>query len=149
MLQSTEKNFPVKQTGVGVTVLSFASPQSLRIKKCKRGDAVMAIGMPLLGKEVLAAERQKRISDTRDVQRLLKIPFVHEMIPVGSQGILKEARTLSKDSRLGLRLRSELDLNVLKSAGPATVTLCALPGSKSKLLKKVFGRRASLIGMLH
>jgi len=149
MLQSTEKNFPVKQTGVGVAVLSFASPQSLRIKKCKRGDAVMAIGMPLLGKEVLAAERQKEISTTRDVRRLLKIPFVHEIIPVGSQGILKEARALAGDSRLRFRLGSEFDFDVAKSAGPATVTLIALPSSKSKLLRKAFGKRLSLIGMLH
>jgi hypothetical protein len=148
LLQSTEKNFRVRQTGVGVTVLSFASPQSLRIKKCKPGDVVMALGMPQLGEEVLAADRRKRVSDTRDVQRLLKIPFVHEIIPVGSQGILKEARTLAKDSRLGLRLRSELDLNVMKSAGPATVTLCTFPSSKSNLLTKAFGKRVSLIGML-
>jgi len=149
MLQSTEKNFQVKQTGVGVTVLSFASPQSLRIKKCKRGDVVMAIGMPLLGKEVLAAERQKEISTTRDVRRLLKIPFVHEIIPVGSHGILKEARTLARDSRLRFRLGSEFDFDVAKSAGPATVTLIALPSSKSKLLRKAFGKRVSPIGMLH
>jgi hypothetical protein len=148
MLQSTEKNFQVKQTGVGVTVLSLASPQSLRIKKCKPGDVVMAIGVPLLGEEVLAAERKKRISDARDVKRLLEFPFVHEIIPVGSQGILKEARTLSKDSRLELRLRSELDLNVMNSAGPATVTLCALPSPKSKLLEKAFRKRVSLIGVL-
>lgn len=148
MLQSTEKNFPVKQTGVGVTVLSFASLQSLRIKKCKPRDVVMAIGMPQLGEEVLLAERQKRISDTRDVRRLLRVPFVHEIIPVGSQGILNEARTLAKDSRLRLRVASEFDLDVVKSAGPATVTLCALPSSKSKLLRKAFGKRVSLIGML-
>ena len=109
----------------------------------------MAIGMPLLGKEVLAAERQKEISTTRDVRRLLKIPFVHEIIPVGSQGILKEARALAGDSRLRFRLGSEFDFDVAKSAGPATVTLIALPSSKSKLLRKAFGKRVSLIGMLH
>ena len=34
-LQSSEKNFAVKQTGLGITVLSIASPRSLRMKTCE------------------------------------------------------------------------------------------------------------------
>lgn len=149
VLQSTEKNFRVDETGVGVTVLSIASAQLLKIKKSMPGDAVIAIGIPQIGEDVLLAEREKRISDTRDVRRLLEIPFVHEVIPVGSQGILKEAQLLAKDSGLRLRLRSELVLNVRKSAGPATVTLCTLPISKIELLKNRFSKPVSIVGLLH
>ncbi len=72
-LQSSEKNFEVKQTGLGITILSIASPRSLRMKTCERGDAVMAIGTPQVGEEVVSGERKRGVSDTRDVRRLLKI----------------------------------------------------------------------------
>ncbi len=148
-LQSSEKNFTVKQTGLGITVLSIASPQSLRIKTCKRGDAVMAIGTPHVGKEVVPGERTGSVSDTRDVRRLLKIPFVHEIIPVGSQGILREAQILAKESGLNFRLNSELSLDILKSAGPATITLCAIPNSRSELLRRAIGKHVSAVGTLY
>ncbi len=147
-LQSSEKNFTVKQTGLGITVLSIASPQSLRIKTCKRSDAVMAIGTPHVGKEVVPGERNRNVSDTRDVRRLLKIPFVHDIIPVGSQGILREAQILAKDSGLKLSLNSEPSLDIQKSAGPATVTLCAIPNSKSEMLKTAMGKHVSAVGTL-
>ena len=148
ILQSSEKNFKVKQTGLGVTVLSIAAPESLRMKKCRSGDAVMAIGTPHVGEEVLRGERNGSISDTRDIQRLLKIPFVHEIIPVGSQGILHEAKILAKDSGLKLRLQPEPSIDILKSAGPATVTLCAISNSRSALLRTTIGKGVSAVGTL-
>ena len=108
----------------------------------------MAIGTPQVGKEVVSGERNKSVSDTRDVRRLLKIPFVHEILPVGSQGILHEAQILAKESGLKLSLRSELSLDILKSAGPATVTLCAIPNSRSGLLRRTIGKHVSAIGTL-
>jgi hypothetical protein len=147
-LQSSEKNFAVKQTGLGITVLSIASPRSLRMNRCERGDAVVAIGTPQVGEEVVSGERNKSVSDTMDVRRLLKIPFVHEILPVGSQGILHEAQILAKESGLKLSLRSELNLDILKSAGPATVTLCTIPSSRSELLRRIIGKHVSAIGTL-
>ena len=147
-LMSSEKNFAVKQTGLGITVLSIASSGSLRMKTCEPGDVVMAIGTPQVGEEVVLGERNESISNTRDVQRLLKIPFVHEILPVGSKGILHEAQILAKESGLKLSLRFERGLDILKSAGPATVTLCAIPSSKSELLRKVIGKRVSDVGTL-
>lgn len=147
-LQSSEKNFAVKQTGLGITVLSIASPRSLRIKKCERGDAVMAIGTPQVGKEVVSGERNKSISNTRDVRRLLKIRFVHEILPVGSKGILHEAQILANESGLNLSERSNISLDILKSAGPATVTLCAIPTSRSGFLRRAIGKHVHTIGTL-
>jgi hypothetical protein len=147
-LHSSEKNFAVKQTGLGITILSIASPRSLRMKACERGDAVMAIGRPQVGEEVVSGERNRNISDTKDVRTLLKIPFVHEILPVGSQGILHEAQILAKESGLKLSVKSELSLDILKSAGPATVTLCAIPNSRSELLRREIGKHVSAIGTL-
>ena len=118
------------------------------MKTCERGDAVMAIGTPQVGEEVVSGERKRGISDTRDVRRLLDVQFVHEILPVGSQGILHEAQILAKESGLKLSVKSELSLDIMKSAGPATVTLCAIPNSKSELLRRALGKHVSPIGTL-
>jgi len=125
MADSTEKNTPVRQTGVGVTVIGTATSRSLKIGRCRRGDAIVAVGLPQVGVEVIAGEKQRIIVDTRDVCNLLNLGFVREIIPVGSQGILHEAQTIAADSDLRFKLRRPLDLDVRKSAGPATVALCA------------------------
>jgi len=149
LLQSTEKNFYVNQTGVGVTVLASASTESLRIRKCKPGDALVAVGLPNLGERVLSAEARRQIADTRDVRRLLKLPFVHEIMPVGSSGILKEAKTMAKDSQLRFSLASGLRIDVLKSAGPATVVLSAVPFPRIELLRRQINKPLNPIGTLH
>ena len=149
MIQSTEKNIPVSQTGVGVTVVGTATSRSLKIGRCRPGDAVVAIGIPHLGDEVMKAEKERKIPDTRDVCGLLSLPFIHEIIPVGSQGILHEALTIAGDSNLRFTLGRDLRLDVTRSAGPATVALCAC---RPLLLKDVFRsieKPVNLIGTLN
>jgi hypothetical protein len=148
MTESTEKNIPVNQTGVGVTVVGMATLQSLRIGRCRSGDAIVAVGLPHVGGEVIAAEKERRIADTADVRRLLNLPFVDEIIPVGSQGMLHEAKTIARDSNLRFTLSRGTVVDVLKSAGPATVALCALPFPEFKELSKFIGKPTNLIGTL-
>ena len=148
MMYSTEKNIPVRQTGLGVTVVGTASPKSLRIGRCRPGDAIVAIGLPHVGDEVVAAEKKRRIADTRDVRSLLSRHFVDEVIPVGSQGILHEVQTIAEDSNLQFTLRPHLDIDIRKSAGPATVILCACPHSRLRGLFASVERPANLIGVL-
>jgi hypothetical protein len=148
MIYSTEKNIPVRQTGLGVTVLATAAFKSLKVGRCKSGDAVGAIGVPYVGSEVLPAERNKMIADTRDVRNLLDSNLVNEVIPVGSQGILHEARTIAEDSRLNFSLRSHPDIDVRKSAGPATSILCACPGSRVRELSAFVDKPVHIVGRL-
>jgi hypothetical protein len=148
MTESTEKNIPVNQTGVGVTVVGMATLRSLRIGRCRSGDAIVAIGLPHVGGEVIAAEKERRIADTADVRRLLNLPFVDEIIPVGSQGMLHEAKAIARDSNLRFALSRGIVVDVLKSAGPATVALCALPFPEFKGLSKFIGKPTNLIGTL-
>ena len=148
MTYSTEKNISVRQTGLGVTVVGTATPKSLRIGRCRPGDAIVAIGLPHVGHEVVAAEKKRRIADTRDVRSLLNRPFVDEVIPVGSQGILHEVQTIAEDSNLQFTLRSHLDIDIRKSAGPATVILCACPDSHLRALSASVEKPVSLIGTL-
>jgi selenophosphate synthetase-related protein len=148
MTYSTEKNTPVRQTGLGVTVLATTTSRSLRVGRCKSGDAVVAVGLPRVGNEVVTAEKKREIADTRDVRTLLSSHVVNEVIPVGSQGMLREAQTIAEDSSLQFTLKSHPDVDVRKSAGPATVILCACPDSRVRKLSAFVEKPVQLIGTL-
>jgi selenophosphate synthetase-related protein len=149
MMCSTEKNIPVRQTGLGVTVLATAASKSLRMGQCKSGDAVVAVGVPHVGNEVLPAESNRMIADTRDVRSLLDSNLVNEVIPVGSQGILHEARTIAEDSSLEFTLRSRPEIDVRKSAGPATAILCACPSSRVREVSAFVEKPVHIVGRVN
>lgn len=69
MMYSTEKNTSVRQTGLGVTVVGAATSKSLKVGRCTSGDAVIAVGLPHVGNEVVRAEKKRRIADPRDVRK--------------------------------------------------------------------------------
>ena len=145
-IQSTEKNFRVNQTGVGVTVVGLSTMSSLRIGQCRRGDTLYAVGTPHMGNEVLRAERAHKIADIKDIQSMLKLPFVRELMPVGSRGIFEEAKTMAEDSHLRLSLNSPLNIDIRKSAGPATVVLCAIPSHSARQLARNVSKPLNFIG---
>jgi len=148
ILDSTEKNFTVSQTAVGVTIIGTVSSRYLKIGLCKHGDVVIAVGSPCVGKDVILGDREGRIADTRDVRALVKKSFVHEIIPVGSQGIMREAATMAQDSGLQLAPNENVNIDCGKSAGPATVTLCAVPRSRARTLMESVRKPANIVGFL-
>jgi hypothetical protein len=147
-LFGSEKNVEATQTGVGVTIVAEAPLHKLRIGKCKTNDLVLAVGLPCVGSEVIKAERRRLIVDTTDLLRLLKISYIHELIPVGSRGILREAETLAKDSDLRFRPLSPHGIDLRRSAGPATVLLCSLPSHKWPELQRNIDKPLNIVGEL-
>ncbi len=110
---STEKNFPTSQTGIGVSVVGFT--KKLRIGGATSNVGVYTLGTPAVGKEVMNSS----VLTIDEFKRLLKFKSVGEVIPVGSKGIMAEARILAKNS--GLTFHPLLDESwMTKSAGPAT-----------------------------
>jgi hypothetical protein len=123
---SSEKNFKVSATGVGVSAVGFARRHSVKIGRSRHGDLVAMVGRPSVGRAVLEAEGMRLIPSIRTAVGLMKSSFVHEVIPVGSTGLLHEAEVLARDS--GLRFESavpEAELRV--SAGPSTALLVSIP----------------------
>ena len=149
LLYSSEKNVRVNQTGVGITALGIVSESAMKIGRCKGDDEVVAIGEPCVGTEVIRAEKNRRVANTRDVIRLREKPSVHELIPVGSRGILYEARSMASESKLHfVALRSQ-QLDLKKSAGPATVLLASLrKGSFAKVKNTLDAKPIEKIGTL-
>jgi hypothetical protein len=128
MIDTTEKNFKVRQTGAGAAAIGLAHSESLKVGRCVPGDEVFAMGKPHVGTEVLKGEERHTIAGTRDVRRLAGSGFIHEVIPVGSKGIYFEANVLARDSNLQFNLDKHVQIDLAKSAGPATVLLFASRG---------------------
>jgi len=145
---SSEKNVPVRQTGLGVTTIGIATRNRLRIGLSKKKDIVASVGIPLVGSEVLSGDKKGLIADVKDLLKLLNIGFVHEVIPVGSHGVLHEAKTIAEESHLKLQLAQRLEVDVRKSAGPATVVLATLPEQQIPKMHNRIGKPISIIGRL-
>jgi hypothetical protein len=145
---STEKNIPVQQTGIGMTVIGMCKKASLKIGVSQPGDTIVAIGIPCVGDEVVPAEKEGKTADIADVLKLRDISFVHEKIPVGPEGITYEMETLAKSSKLKFKLTNQNSVDVQKSAGPATVILASLPNSKLGALKRAISKPIHVVGVL-
>ena len=142
---SMEKNVPVKQTGIGVTVVGLAPKDKLKIGVSQPEDSIVAVGIPSVKNEVLAAEKQHKIADLEDLVKLTSCGFVHEVIPVGSLGIISEANVLAHDSCLQIKLE-ENELETRKSAGPATVVLVSVSKTDVNKLSGVIDKPLHVIG---
>jgi len=145
---TSEKNVPVQQTGLGVTVMGIAKRDELRIGLSRKKNVVVSVGIPLVGSEVLSGEKRGLIADTKDLLRLLNLSFVREVVPVGSHGILHEAEAIAKESHLKLRLAQRPRVDVRKSAGPATVILSTVPEPQLPKLHDEIGKPINMIGRL-
>lgn len=122
---STEENFPTVATGLGITAVGLAESSRLKVNACRDGAVVLALGKPRVGREVLEA----RLVDYETVTGLAGLKSVYELVPVGSQGILAEARQLAEHNGLTFIPAKKIAVNMQKSAGPGTVVLAAVKKS--------------------
>jgi len=135
VIGSMEKTVAVEQTGIGITVVGLAPKNNLKIGLSKPDDLLVAVGRPSVKDEVLPAEERGEIADLEDLLKLMSCSFVHDVIPVGSQGIIHEVNVLATDS--GLRAKLELpEVETKKSAGPATTVVVTV---SKNALSKLYG----------
>ena len=126
---STEKNMPTRQTGLGVGVTATASRDTLRLGRSRAGDWLYCLGLPKVGAEVESPE-DPEIIQPGDVAVLLGLPWVQDLLPVGSQGIRREAASLAQEVGCRLELVS-CSVDLEKSAGPSTCLLFTAPSELS------------------
>lgn len=143
---STEKNFNTKQTGLGVTVVGICNTDSLRICKSEPGDSVYCIGLPKVGNEIMGAD-DKEIIQPYLLSNLLKIHGIHDIIPIGSKGIMGEIQMLSKNINCSFLLENEDNLDLYKSAGPSTCAIITCV--KDTKLKEINPTLLTYLGTLN
>ena len=126
---SSETNMELVQSAMAVTMIG-KKVEAPAVEKV----AWFTYGLPLVGVEV--RDRADEIASVALIREAMKKEIVHQIWPVGSSGILEEVRLLTgtKDARI------ETVLDPMKSAGPSTVVLLAIPETKIKEAATFFGR---------
>lgn len=125
---STETNMELMQSAVAVTMIGE--------KKEWSSDAEatwFTYGIPLVGNEVI--ERKEEAASLLLLRDALVDGVVQQIWPVGSSGILQEVRQMTGDGTAQV----VTVLDAMKTAGPATVVLVAIPVEKITEAEALFG----------
>jgi selenophosphate synthetase-related protein len=146
LMENTEDNVETTQTGAGVTVIGFANEGELRLGKTNPGDLIVAIGKPKVGDEVLPAEVKGEIADLKNVTLLSQKNFVHDIVPVGTFGIAYEGRMMAYGVGRQLKLEETKEIDLTKSAGPATVVLITMKPEKFDELTLLVRKPINVVG---
>ncbi len=130
---STESNFSLNQSAVGVVVMGRGIPAEKEIRLEELQTAV--IGSPLVGPEVI--EQNQQVAPLSIFKRVLELEDLH-VWPVGSKGIRYEvsqmnSRWVSPDVHL------ESDVDLAKSAGPATCFIVSYPPELDSSIRDLTG----------
>ena len=116
---STEKNVLTSQTAVGITVVGLCDNNRLRVALSDCDDIVYCLGIPKVGNELIGADDPDIIQGNH-IYELLKVTGIHDIIPIGSKGILKEIEILTSNVDCSFNLNALIEIDVHKSAGPST-----------------------------
>jgi selenophosphate synthetase-related protein len=146
LMENTEDNIETTQTGAGVTVIGFANESELRLGKTSPGDLIVAIGKPKVGDEVLPAEVKGEIADLKNVTLLSQKSYIHDIAPVGTYGIAHEARMMTHSVGRQLKLEETKEIDLTKSAGPATVVLTTINPEKLDELTLLIRKPINVVG---
>ncbi|GAB6189799.1 hypothetical protein JCM30566_15410 [Marinitoga arctica] len=128
---STEENFPVVQTGVGITVIGIKD-KNLKYKTYSSDIAVL-IGTPKVGNDVI---NNPDILTLEMINILRTCKVVHEIVPVGSKGIMHEINEIEKYNNLNFEMDKNLNIDLYESAGPATCAIITLNIKNIDILRK-------------
>ncbi|WP_141433270.1 ATP-binding protein [Bacillus sp. 03113] len=127
---STESNFSLKQSVLGMTVLGKAAAGKNQPKLYMGEQQLAVIGLPLVGKEVM--EKQEEIAPLSLFYEISRIEGVI-IIPVGSKGILYELNQFFSEEISDQLI--QVDVDVLKSSGPSTCFIVSYPIQQENVIK--------------
>ncbi|MBY0121183.1 ATP-binding protein [Bacillus sp. S/N-304-OC-R1] len=133
---STESNFPLVQSAVGLTVLGKkkTSHKDL-LPHFTDGTRIAVIGKPLVGDEVIENETEVV---PLSIFKLLCVLEDAILLPVGSKGIFHELNGLFSN-RTFIDTEIISDLDIYKSSGPSTCVLAVSNKKKMRDIMRVAG----------
>lgn len=149
---STEENVSTVQTGVGITVLGKAEKARFFPGSSRQGDWVVCAGWPKSAPDDDVRLDDPQILSIEELYILRQQPDVHDILPVGSKGILYEAQELANSAGLASQLevqkgRTTLDLE--KSAGPSTCVIFSAKEEAIGRLQRQLKAPLTVIGRLN
>lgn len=131
---STEENFPVTVTGIGITVIGIIEKDNFKLPKTKLGDIAVLLGLPKIGNEVL--EGKDQIMNIEKTLELKAKEYIHEILPVGSKGILFEVKEMARTNDIDILLEKEINVDMHKSGGPSTSVIVSMKENDFENLKR-------------
>ncbi|MEY8304442.1 AIR synthase related protein [Anaerosalibacter bizertensis] len=142
---STEENFPVIQTGMGITIIGIVDKKNWERPYTQAGLLSVVVGIPKIGNEVIADNN----STIMNISRLLELKekkYIKEILPVGSKGILYELEEMAKTNNIDFQLEKNINIDLKKSAGPSTCVLVSIEEDKYEEFKNNFSIPVNKIG---
>nr|WP_300006175.1 AIR synthase related protein [Tissierella sp.] len=131
---STEENFPVTVTGMGITIIGLVDREGFLWPKTKKGLIAALVGVPKLGNEIL--EDSSGIMNIKETIDLKGRDYINEILPVGSKGILYELKEMASTNGLEYQLEKDIKIDLYKSAGPSTCVIVSLEEEDLEKLKE-------------
>lgn len=146
---SDETNMPTTQTGVGVTVIAVAAPDDLLIGKCRSGDVIVVVGVPVGGPTHLYDEFEALgFAGVGTLSAAVATGVVHEVLPVGSRGVGYELRELARTSGLVAVETSPSPVAQTNSGGASTCFLAAVAPADLALFRSRIDRPVHVVATL-
>ena len=130
---STEENVPTTMTGVGTALLGLVHDDDFRPGTSEADDLVLCAGLPKSGPDDEVRLDDEGIVRQSHIRTLLEVDGVHDVLPVGSRGVLYEANEIAKSAGLRFVESEQVEMDLMKSAGPSTCALVSVraPASAS------------------
>lgn len=145
---STEDNVPTVQTGVGIVVIGCVTENDFKPGSSQDGDLVVCVGTPKSAPDDEVDLSDPEIADILCARTLAKLDFVHDILPVGSKGIIHEQSELAESAGLVIQSQPDQGLDIYKSGGPSTCVLASLSEEKLDFLKAAVGQPVYRVGRL-
>ncbi len=132
---STESNFSLLQSAVGLLVLGKMSFEGGKLPHFNEEWKIAVIGLPLVGNEVIKkAEQIVPLSIFQEISKLQEVL----VWPVGSKGVLYELNQLFSDVKIE-KDSVIADVDMMKSSGPATCFIAVFQGDRETEITKLAG----------
>ena len=132
---STESNFSLLQSALGLVVLGKKPSARMPDLAFYTDLRVAVIGLPLVGNEVIEQQDQVvPLSIFKEVSRIEEVM----LWPVGSKGILYELNQMFPHEEITEEMVIT-NVDILKSAGPATCFLAVVQPDQEQTLRKITG----------
>ena len=133
---STEENFPVSVTGVGITIIGIIDKDKWKKSETEKGLLAALVGLPKCGDEVLADTAS--IMNIDKLLELKKKDYIKEILPVGSKGVLYELEQMASTNNISFKLEDQQAIDLKKSGGPSTCVIVSIEESQYENLKSEF-----------
>lgn len=130
---STESNFPLLQSAIGVVVIGKGNLQKINLIPYCNQLNLAVIGLPLVGNEVI--EQEEHIAPLSVFHKVSQLSNVISW-PVGSKGVLYELNQLFANHRFTKEMVIA-DVDLLKSSGPATCFISAFFDDQVDVIKNL------------